>query len=176
MDQAKCCPLNLKISADISSDIIADLVSNPDQIMWLYVSWICFTHFHVVFNCILQPTRSSYWCHIQQVRKAIIVADKAVNFCGPRSDRSQEIWPKAIGSHIFNSFVCDDFRLETATDITSSVAVDKIGMDVRIKFGDSSQTVFEIYVLLTLCWMTLPITNEDNDDDSQQRSWHMAKA
>ena len=45
-------PLNLEIYADILCVISVEFASNPGRIIRLV--WTCFTHFHAVFNSILQ--------------------------------------------------------------------------------------------------------------------------
>ena len=54
-----------------------------------------------------------------------IVPDKRVKFRDPRLNRSREIPPEAVEGGIFSTFVI------------SGVAVDNVGMYVRVKFGDS---------------------------------------
>ena len=43
---------------------------------------------------------------------------------------------KTVGGGIFVSFVRDNFRLEVASDLVSSLGVVYVGMDVLVKFGD----------------------------------------
>ena len=53
------------------SQIQHDLGSNRDKILSLCAGCTHFTHFYAVLNCILQPTRSSRWRHIREVREAV---------------------------------------------------------------------------------------------------------
>ena len=65
-----------------------------------------------------------------------IVLDKHVKFRDPNLNRSQEIPPKAVGGGIFDCFPYN-FRPKVGNDVISSIAVDNVGMDVAMKFGDS---------------------------------------
>ena len=61
-----------------------------------------------------------------------------MKFRDPCSNRFGEIRPKAIGCCIFEH-LCnfDKCRLEVACDVISGVAVDKVGLGVYARFGDS---------------------------------------
>ena len=63
-----------------------------------------------------------------------LVLDKRVRFHDPGLNRSREIPPKAVRGGIFD---CYNFRPEVDNDVISGIAVDNVGMDVSIKFGDS---------------------------------------
>ena len=52
-------------------------------------------------------------------------------------NRSREIPPEAVGGGIFASFPYD-FRPEVDNDVISGVAVKYFGVDVGVKFGDST--------------------------------------
>ena len=54
----------------------------------------------------------------------LIVPNKPVKFRDPRLNRFREIPPEAVGSGIFNSFFCDNVRLEVDSDVISGVAVE----------------------------------------------------
>ena len=54
----------------------------------------------------------------------------------PHSSRSREIPLQAVGSSIFVSFFHDNFRPEVVSDVISSFAVARVGVDVPVKFGD----------------------------------------
>ena len=82
--------------------------------------------------------------HIRHVCWAEFVADKCVKFRDPRLNRSQETQPKAVG-HLPNF---DNCRSEVAGDVTSGVALDYVGMDVQVKFGDfrlSSGRIIQLF-------------------------------
>ena len=54
-----------------------------------------------------------------------------------------KIQPTAVGKRHFQPFFLnfDKCRPKVAGDVISGVAVDKVGMDVRVKFGDSRLAV-----------------------------------
>ena len=57
---------------------------------------------------------------------------------GFTGNHSQEIKPKVVRDGIFGVLVfCDNCQLVVASDVTSSLAIGYIGMDVHVKFGDS---------------------------------------
>ena len=59
--------------------------------------------------------------------------EKCVKFRGPCLNRSREIPPEAVASGIFDSFFRYSFRPEADNNVVYCV-----GMDIRIKFGDST--------------------------------------
>ena len=65
-----------------------------------------------------------------------IVLEKSVKCRDRCLNHSREIPPQAVGSGIFDSFSLY-FRPEVDNDVISSVTVDYVGLDVRVKFGDS---------------------------------------
>ena len=68
----------------------------------------------------------------------LTVPSECVKFRDPRSNRSGEIRPNAVRCGIFSHFAnFDKCRPEVAGDVTSSVALDCVGMNVCAKFGDS---------------------------------------
>ena len=62
----------------------------------------------------------------------MIVPDKCVKFCDPHLKCSREIPPEAIEDSLSDSFFCNNFQLEVIRDVTSDVAVEKVGLDVRL--------------------------------------------
>ena len=66
-----------------------------------------------------------------------IVLDKCVKFRDPNLNRSPEIPAEVVGGGILDIF-CFNFRPEVDNDVISDLAVDNVGVDVRLKFGDSS--------------------------------------
>ena len=82
------------------------------------------------------------------------------SYC-PSLNRSQEIPREAVGgippptaSHEISvsTVFCYNFRPEVDNDvIVFSVAVDNVGMDVCIKFGDSRSNRFDILKQLISC-------------------------
>ena len=64
-----------------------------------------------------------------------IVLDKRVKFCS-RLNHSRQIRTKAIGGGIYEFFCRNNFRPEVVSDCISGVAIEWVGMDVCIKFGD----------------------------------------
>ena len=56
---------------------------------------------------------------------------------GPCKTPATKIWPKAVGGGIFGRFFLEnEYQLEVAGDVISSVIVDQTDMDVRVTFGD----------------------------------------
>ena len=66
-----------------------------------------------------------------------VVLNKRVKRQDLSLNRSREIAPKAVGGGIFDCFVAYNFRREVDNDVISGVAVDNVGVDVPIEFGDS---------------------------------------
>ena len=62
-----------------------------------------------------------------------VVPDKVVKFRAAHLNRSREIPSEAVVGDIFNGFS----RPEVVVDVLSSVDVKRLGVDVRVKFGDS---------------------------------------
>ena len=62
-----------------------------------------------------------------------IVLNNDIKFGDPRSNRSQEISPKAIICGISTVFR-DNVQLEIVSDVISGVSVEKVSMDVCVKF------------------------------------------
>ena len=58
-------------------------------------------------------------------------------FLDPCLNRLREIPPEAVGGGIFDSFFRYNFRREVGNDVISGMAVDYVGMDASVKFGDS---------------------------------------
>ena len=71
-----------------------------------------------------------------------IILDKNVKFCDPSLNHSQETPPEAVGGGIFDSFFRYNFRLQVDNDVIYGAAVDNIGVDVHVKFGDSRSNSF----------------------------------
>ena len=59
------------------------------------------------------------------------------NFCDSRLKRFREIRPEVIGRGILQ-FVYDNFQSEEASDFVSGVAAEWVGLEVYVKFGDST--------------------------------------
>ena len=59
-----------------------------------------------------------------------------VKFGRPRLNHSREISPEAFGSGVFESFFLCNFRPEVASDVISGVAIDYVGLDAQVEFGD----------------------------------------
>ena len=70
-----------------------------------------------------------------------VVLDKSVKFHDPSLIHSREIPPEAVRGGIFYCFPYN-FRPEVDNDVISSLAVDNVGMDVCLKFGDSRSNGF----------------------------------
>ena len=71
----------------------------------------------------------------------LTVPDKCVKFRDPHLNRSGEIQMKAVGCDIFGRFSnFDKSRPEVAGDVISDVAVEQVGVDVRVKFCDSNRS------------------------------------
>ena len=66
----------------------------------------------------------------------LIVLNKCVKLCDPCFNHSREIPPKPSQA-VFLTVFCYNFRLEVDTDVIYGVAVDYVGIGVKIKFGDS---------------------------------------
>ena len=68
-----------------------------------------------------------------------VVRDKRVKFRDPRLNRSREIPPKAVCGGILDRFFkhSDNCQPEVASVVISGMAVQYVGMDVCVKFGDS---------------------------------------
>ena len=71
-----------------------------------------------------------------------IVHEKSVKFRAPSWNHSQEIPLEAVGCGIFDSLFHYNFLSEVDNDVISGVAVDIVGMDVCVKFGDSRSNGF----------------------------------
>ena len=69
------------------------------------------------------------------------VLDKRVKLDDPSFNRSREIPPEAVGGSIFYCFPYN-FQTEVDNDVISGTAVDNVGVDVAIKFGDSRSNGF----------------------------------
>ena len=102
-----------------------------------------------------------------------VVLDKHVKFHDPGLNRSREIPPEALGCGIFYCFPFN-FRAEVDNDVVSGRAVENVGMDVPKEFGDSSQTVSEIFEELLSCRTnertfskTIPIAR-----NASKNRWH----
>ena len=68
----------------------------------------------------------------------VMLEQDAHQLVGQANRRATKIRPKAVGSSIFGCFPSfDKCRSEVAGDVISSVAVEYIGMDVRVTFGES---------------------------------------
>ena len=67
-----------------------------------------------------------------------IVSDKCVKFYDPHLNPSPEITPIHQRWHFFNSFVHNNVQPEVDSEVKSSVAIEGVSMDVRVKFGDSA--------------------------------------
>ena len=78
------------------------------------------------------------------------VLDKHVKFNDPGLNRSRDILPEAVGGGIFDCFFRYNVRPEVDNDVISGVAVDHVGVDVRVKFCDS-RSVLEIFEGLISC-------------------------
>ena len=65
-----------------------------------------------------------------------IVRNKCVKFRDPRISRSREIPPEAVGGCIWDDFVRRNLRLKVVGNVISGLAVQKFGVDVRVKCGD----------------------------------------
>ena len=66
-----------------------------------------------------------------------IFLDKVVKLGDPCLNRSREIPPRTVPGGIFDSCFHHNFRPEVDNDIIFAMAVDHVGMDVRVTFGDS---------------------------------------
>ena len=66
-----------------------------------------------------------------------VVVRKIVKFHDPILNDSPEIPPEAVVSGIFDRFLYN-FRPDVVDDVMSSVAIDNVGVNVCVKFGDSS--------------------------------------
>ena len=67
-----------------------------------------------------------------------VVRDAPVKFHDPRLNRSQEIEHVPVGGDILDRFFnFDNCQPEVASDLISCMAVQYVGVDVCVKFGDS---------------------------------------
>ena len=66
------------------------------------------------------------------------IAHKAVNFNDPRLNRCREIRPNPSQTAFSTDFCRDNSPPDAVSDVVSGVAVDLVGMDVRVKSGDST--------------------------------------
>ena len=66
-----------------------------------------------------------------------VVLDKYVKFHDPSLNRSREIPSEAGGGGIFDCFFPSNFRPEIDNDVLSDAAVENVGTDVCVKFGES---------------------------------------
>ena len=67
-----------------------------------------------------------------------IAHNKHVTFRDPRLNRSREIRPEAVRDGIFDCFLnFDNCQPEIASDVISGMAIHYVGVDVRVKLGDS---------------------------------------
>ena len=71
------------------------------------------------------------------------VLNKYIKFRDLSLNRSREIPLEAASCGIFDSFFRYNFRPEVDHDVISGVAVDTVGMDVPVKFGDSRSNGFQ---------------------------------
>ena len=95
-----------------------------------------FAHFCAQFSGILQlPEGTSNV--ISGWFVGPIVPEKGVKFGCPRLNHSREIPPEAVGSGLIDSFFRCSFRPEVDNNVSSGVAVECVGADVRVKFGDA---------------------------------------
>ena len=63
---------------------------------------------------------------------------KFTNWLSQAKRSATKIRPKAVGGGIFGCLSnFDNCRLEVTSDVTSSTAVERVGMDVCVKFNDS---------------------------------------
>ena len=72
----------------------------------------------------------------------MVVLDKCVKFHDPSLNCSREISPEAVGDGIFDCFAPNNFRPEVDNDAVSGMAVDNVGMDVCVKYGDYKSNGF----------------------------------
>ena len=70
-----------------------------------------------------------------------LVFDKHVKFHDPSLSHSQEIPPEAVGGGKIDCFPYN-FRPEVDNDVISGTAIDNVGADIRVKFGDSRSNGF----------------------------------
>ena len=94
-----------------------------------------FRHFCAVSNCICGGLEEDSDVMSDEFVKPT-VPDKCVKFRNPRLNVLEKFDPKPPEA-IFRVFFRDDFRPDVFSDVISFLAVDQVGMDVRIKFGDS---------------------------------------
>ena len=71
-----------------------------------------------------------------------LVIDKGLKFHFPSLNYSPEILPEAVGGGIFDCFFSYNFRPEADNEVISDTAVDYVGLNVRIKFGESRSNGF----------------------------------
>ena len=62
---------------------------------------------------------------------------KPANWLSETKRRATKILHKAVGSGIFDSFFCDNFWSEVASDVKAATIVDYGDIDIRVKYGDS---------------------------------------
>ena len=104
----------------------------------LFDSLSCLTHFAhfcqflIAFCSQLEAASDVISCRFVR----LMFHDTCVKFHDPCLNRSWEIPPEAVGGGILDSF-CYNFQLKVDTDVISGLAVDYVGMDVDVKFGDS---------------------------------------
>ena len=70
-----------------------------------------------------------------------VLLHKDVKFHGPSFNCSREIQAEAVRGGIFDCFPYN-FRLEVYNDVVSRTAIDNVGGDVLVKFGDSMSNSF----------------------------------
>ena len=67
-----------------------------------------------------------------------IVHDKRVKLRDPGLKCSREVSPVVVEGGIFDRFVnFDNYQAEVALDVISGLAIQYVGMDACVKFGDS---------------------------------------
>ena len=66
-----------------------------------------------------------------------VIPNKHAKFCDPSLSRSRKIPPDAVGVGICDIIFRDNFRPEVDSDVMCGIAVDWVGVDVHVKFGDS---------------------------------------
>ena len=80
-------------------------------------------------------------CHFRRVCGADCL-NEYVKFRDSCLNYSREIPPIPVKGGIFDSFFHYNFRPEVGNDVISGVTVYYVGVDVRVKFGDSRSNVY----------------------------------
>ena len=70
------------------------------------------------------------------------VLNKCVKFHVACLNRSRETPREAVGGGIIDGFFRENFRPEEDNDVISGTAVDNVGVDNPVKFGDSGSNSF----------------------------------